>query len=89
MLRDQAVFPVLLFVAPKKVSVDGLKIHWYRYLTLYWELGKVYALLSSSYFSYYVEWCIILNRYGAMVAYMRPHFNKLHCRLCIARDLGS
>ena len=30
-----------------------------------------------------------INRYGAMVAYMRPHFNKLHCRLCIAREFGS
>ena len=29
------------------------------------------------------------KRYGAMVAYVQPHFNKLHCRLYIARDLRS
>jgi len=36
------------------------------------------------------SWSLILfNRLMATGAYMRQHFNKLHCRLCIARDLGS
>ena len=30
-----------------------------------------------------------VNRLMATGAYMRQHFNKLHCRLCIAHDLGS